>query len=380
MDGHPMPTTALIVAAGRGLRLDPHRPKQYCPVLGKPMLCHSIDVFSRHPQINAIQVVIHGEDRQAYEAAITLCDPAKLLPPVIGGKERQDSVRLGLLALEKPDYVLIHDAARPFLSLGLIDALLDVMKEHKAVIPVLPVTDTLRRIGQGSQTVARDNLFSVQTPQAFEYGYIRDLHQRFEAEKVTDDAALVELAGDAVHAVRGERANIKITTIEDLAMLPKHPRTAMGFDVHRFSEASAETIMLGGVAVPHDKAIEAHSDGDVVLHALVDALLGSISAGDIGKHFPPSDPEWKNADSTMFLRHARKLVEEAGGKILHTDTTIICERPKIRPYAEAMQKHIASVLELPLNAVSIKATTTEKLGFTGRGEGIAAQSLVTVVC
>ena len=303
---------------------------------------------------------------------------------VTGGATRRESVRNGLEALEGVERVLIHDAARPFLSASVIDALLAALDEHAGAIPALPVADTLVRFDAVmGETVARDHLFRVQTPQAFHYGVVLAAHRDWPADReATDDAQMVRATGHDVAIVPGDPMLEKITLPTDFAAAEArqsaalHVRTAQGFDVHRFAEG--EELWLGGVRIPFDKGLSGHSDADVALHAITDALLGTIGAGDIGMHFPPSDPKWRGAASARFLEHAAQLIADEGGIIDFVDVTIICEAPKVGPHREAIRASIAAILQLPAARVSVKATTTERLGFTGRGEGMAAQAIATV--
>jgi 2-C-methyl-D-erythritol 4-phosphate cytidylyltransferase/2-C-methyl-D-erythritol 2,4-cyclodiphosphate synthase len=376
-------TAALIVAAGRGYRLGGALPKQYLPLTGRPVLRHSLETFARHPAIDAVRVVIHRDDLSLYEQAARGLD---LLPPVEGGATRQDSVRLGLESLGevKPVRVLIHDAARPFADAGLIQRMVDALAATPGAIPALPVADTIKRGVEGLivETVDRHALWRAQTPQAFRYGEILAAHRAAAGQELTDDAAVAEAAGLAVALVQGAEENFKVTTEADLSRAERllapafDIRCGNGYDVHRFGPGSQ--VMLCGVAVPHDQGLEGHSDADVGLHALTDAILGAIGAGDIGQHFPPSDPRWRGADSSRFLAHAASLVAERGGRLLSLDVTLICERPKVGPHRAAMVARIAEILGLEPSRVSVKATTTEGLGFTGRREGIAAQATATV--
>ncbi|MFN3944463.1 MAG: bifunctional 2-C-methyl-D-erythritol 4-phosphate cytidylyltransferase/2-C-methyl-D-erythritol 2,4-cyclodiphosphate synthase [Allosphingosinicella sp.] len=371
-------TIALVVAAGCGSRTGGDIPKQYRRLGGKALLAHCLDHL-RHPRIDGVRVVI-GPGQEALYAGVA----ADLPPPVMGGAERRDSVRLGLeaLATEAPDIVLIHDAARPFLPPVVVDRLLDALADHDGAVPVLGVVDTLARSGTMlGETVARDGLARVQTPQAFRFAAIWEAHQSFTGE-ATDDAQVARAAGIAVAAVAGDPMLEKLTYEEDFARAEERlamlqvSRTGLGFDVHALAEG--EELWLAGIRVPHEKGLKGHSDADVALHALTDAVLGAIGAGDIGDHFPPSDPQWRGASSDRFLEHARDLVEARGGRIDHVDLTIICEAPRIGPHKAAMRERIAGLLGLPLDRVSLKATTTERLGFAGRGEGIAAQAAATV--
>ncbi len=374
---------ALVVAAGRGSRFGGELPKQWRDLGGRPVLRHSLAAFAAHPQVDAVSVVIHPDDRNHYDAAAAgLGLPA----PVSGGATRQDSVRLGLEALvgQAPDVVLIHDGARPFVDSGVITRVIAALDRHPGAIPALPVHDTLKR-GDGGligQTVPRDGLFRAQTPQGFRYAGILAAHRAAAGRELTDDAAVAEQYGLAVALVAGSEDNVKITTAEDLTRAAARfagageTRVATGFDVHRFTAGSHVTLC--NLQIPHDAGLEGHSDADVALHALTDALLGTISAGDIGRHFPPTDPRWKGCDSAVFLAHAGNLVKARGGQIMFLDLTVICERPKVGPHRAAMAARVAEILDLPQHRVSVKATTTEGLGFTGRREGIAAQAVATV--
>ena len=362
---------ALVVAAGSGERFGGTQPKQYLPLMGKPVVQWSIDAFQKHPMILDVYVVIHPEHKNYLQHPHT----------VTGGNTRQESVRLGLEALRatKPDFVLIHDAARPLISDELITALCG---ETSAAVPALPVTDTIRRNGK---TESRDGLYTTQTPQAFPFDLIDDLHQKHKDKSFTDDAALCEAEGHTVKIISGQRDNIKITHAEDFPLAEQYlssrlgdVRMGQGYDVHRFVSSLSRKLMLCGISIPHDKILEGHSDADVGLHAITDAILGTIGDGDIGHHFSPTDARWKNADSAVFLKHAAELVARQGGIISHVDVTLICEAPKIAPHRESMRQKIADILGLPLHRISVKATTTEGLGFTGRGEGIAAQAVATV--
>lgn len=374
------PTIALIVAGGKGSRFSASTPKQYSPWQGSPILRHTIMAFLQCPAIDHVQVVIAPEDRPLYEQAVA---GLNLLPPTIGGVTRQISVRQGLQALAayQPGKVLIHDAARPFVSSALIERIITALDSTQAVIPALPLHDTIKQAAHGliTATLDRQTLFSAQTPQGFHYSQILELHQRFQAHAFTDDAALCEQAGLEVTLVEGERHNRKITTTKDIPMRYE-TRIGSGFDAHRFKPATSPNphVMLGGIAVPYEQVLEAHSDGDVVLHALVDALLGAIGKGDIGQHFPPSDPQWKDADSSQFVAHACRLVQEAGGRIINADLTLIGEAPRVGPYRTQMAQTVAALLGIEQFRVNIKATTTEKMGFTGRKEGLAAQAVVGI--
>ncbi len=377
---------ALVLAGGSGVRLGTEIPKQYLDLSGRAVLRHSIETLASHPAIGAVRCVIRPEDRDLYEATTT---GLALLDPAEGGPSRQESARLGLESLRDlaPATVLIHDAARPFVDAATIDRTLAGLNDCPAALPAVPLGDTLKR-GDGTgmkvaATVERAGLWRAQTPQGFRYADILAAHCALAGEELTDDAAVAERAGLDVALVMGSENNMKITSAEDLERARRmlageasEVRIGTGFDVHRFGPGGE--IMLCGVAVPSDRGLEGHSDADVGLHALTDAILGAVAEGDIGMHFPPSDPQWRDAASDVFVRHAAGLVGGKGGEIAHVDVTIICEQPRIGPHRTAMAGRIAEILEIDRGRVSIKATTTEGLGFTGRGEGIAAQAAVTV--
>lgn len=388
-------TVAVIVAGGRGERLRGQSdiPKQYLPLAGAPVLAHSLRVLAHHPQIDRTQVVIHPSDRDRYEAA---AGPfaAHLAGPVSGGATRQESVRRGLEAVGvlAPARVLIHDAARPFLTADLVTRLLAALNEHRGAIAAEPVTDTLKRAtsdGLIAATVDRANLWRAQTPQAFRFGDILSAHRRAaEAGKdtFTDDAALAEWAGLPVQLVASGGNNMKLTTREDLALAERllvastpllEPRNGSGFDVHAF--APGDHVWLCGVRIPHTQRLEGHSDADVALHALTDAILGAIGDGDIGEHFPPSNPAWRGAPSRLFLEDALRRVRALGGRIGNVDVTILCEAPRIGPHRTEMRRSIAEMLQIDLSRVGVKATTMEGLGFVGRREGIAALASALVL-
>jgi 2-C-methyl-D-erythritol 4-phosphate cytidylyltransferase/2-C-methyl-D-erythritol 2,4-cyclodiphosphate synthase len=384
-----MTVAALIVAAGRGTRVGGDLPKQYLPLAGTTLLRWTAGAFVRHPGIDMVRVAIHPDDRRHYDDAVADLD---LLDPVPGGASRQESVRLGLESLGElgPDRVLIHDGARPFPDRALIDRVLGALERGPGALAALPVSDTLKRAtatGCAGETLNRTGLWRAQTPQGFHYRAILDAHREFAGENLTDDAAVAERAGFEVQLVMGSEDNFKVTEPADVARAERHlgaasswangeTRVGSGFDVHRFGPGAQVTLC--GVAIPHDRALVGHSDADVALHAVTDALLGAIGAGDIGTHFPPGDPQWKSAPSDMFLERAGALVTQAGASIGNIDLTIICEAPKVGPYRDAMTARLAEILGLDRTRVSVKATTTEQLGFTGRGEGIAAQATVTV--
>jgi 2-C-methyl-D-erythritol 4-phosphate cytidylyltransferase/2-C-methyl-D-erythritol 2,4-cyclodiphosphate synthase len=379
---------AVIVAAGRGTRAGGDLPKQYRALAGEPVIRSSLSLFSWHGEIGAAQAVIHPDDVAAYESA---AKGLKLMPPVFGGATRQASVRAGLEALSAygPDIVLVHDAARPFCSPSLVSRAIAACGDTGAAIPGLEVTDTIKTVDASSRvtgTLNRAALRSVQTPQAFAYPALLDAHRRAAAEgrdDFTDDAALVEWAGLKVVAFAGEAGNTKLTTEDDFSRAEARRiasladlRVGSGFDVHTFGDG--DHIMLGGVRVPHDRGVVGHSDADVVLHAVVDAILGALADGDIGKHFPPSDMRWKGASSDQFLKFAADRVTQRGGRVAHIDVTIICEAPRVGPHRDAMRARIAEIAGIAVERVGVKATTSEKMGFTGRGEGIAAMATATV--
>ena len=381
-----MPTCiALIVAAGSGSRFGGSLPKQYHDLDGTPILRLSVQAFLNHPHITGVQVVINPDHRALYDAAV---GDLGLPEPVAGGDTRQESVHLGLESLAikaKPDFVMIHDAARPLIDAKTITDVRRALDTAKGAIAAKPLVDTLKR-GNGDAVVAtidRSNLWQAHTPQAFHFNDILVAHRAAAGAQMTDDAAVAEKAGMAVTLVPSSPDNMKITNPDDLdraARLMGHSygdiRMGMGFDVHRL--IPGKEIIICGVPIPHDFMAEGHSDADVGLHALVDAILGAMSAGDIGSHFPPSDDQWKGKDSAHFVKHVVGMVSERGGIIGNVDITLMCEAPRIGPHREAMIARIASLLEITPSRVSVKATTTERLGFTGRGEGIAAQAVATV--
>jgi 2-C-methyl-D-erythritol 4-phosphate cytidylyltransferase / 2-C-methyl-D-erythritol 2,4-cyclodiphosphate synthase len=376
--------TALIVAGGRGSRFGGPLPKQYAILAGQPVLRRTLDVFGATPGIDRIQVVVASGDEALYRAAVEGMD---LPAPIAGGASRQQSVLNGLesLAAHPPDLVAIHDAARPFVRVSDIIGCLEALRPgiDGAVLGV-PLADTLKKVddaGLLAGTVPRTGLWRAQTPQIFRFAKLLSAHRaaaalaEHETTALTDDAAVAERAGLHVVMVEGHDDNRKITTAGDMVSTME-TRTAFGFDVHGFADGSQ--IMLGGIAIPHGQALAGHSDADVALHALTDALLGTIGAGDIGKHFPPSDPQWRGVSSDRFLRHAVDLLDAAGGRIVHLDLTLVCEAPRIGPHRDAMVTSIARIAGVERDRVSVKATTTEGLGFTGRREGIAAQAVATV--
>ncbi len=379
---------AVIVAAGRGQQVGGDVPKQYRSIAGEPVIRPALAAFLSHPQIHAVQPVIHAHDAEAFRAATT---GLQALSPVWGGATRQASVRAGLEALRAigPDFVLIHDAARPFLTGALITRAIDAAAEHRAAVPAVAVADTVKKVDEREtviETLDRSRLRLVQTPQAFAFDLIIEAHVRAATagrEDFTDDAALAEWAGHRVTAFPGETTNVKLTTNDDfiraeairMAALAD-VRTGNGFDVHAFGDG--DHVMLGGVRIPHARGLTGHSDADVVLHALVDAVLGALADGDIGSHFPPSDPQWRGASSDRFLAFACERVRARSGMIAHLDATVVCEAPRVAPHRDAMRARIAAIAGIPIERVAVKATTSEKLGFTGRGEGIVAMATATV--
>lgn len=377
-----MRAVALIVAGGSGSRFGGPVPKQYRRLAGVPVLRRTVETFLNHPAVGRVQVVIRAEDAALYADAVAGLD---LPPPVIGGADRQESVRRGLEVLAGVDVVLIQDAARPCVPAPVIDRVLAAVQPGAGAVAALPVADTLWRGPDAvcDTLVDRQNLWRAQTPQGFMLTDILAAHRAARGQGLTDDAAVATAAGLKVHLVEGSPVSAKITTEADLTEAETRLRQNLtdirvgtGFDVHAF--ADGDHVTLCGLTIPHTRGLAGHSDADVGLHALTDAILGALAAGDIGQHFPPSDPRWKGADSAQFLRHAATLVAARSGVIAHTDVTLICERPKVGPHRAAMQARVAEILGLALDRVSIKATTTEKLGFTGREEGIAAQAVATL--
>ncbi len=381
-------TVALVVAAGRGRRFGAPTPKQYMPLGGATVIRHCLECFLGHRAVDAVGAVIHPGDRGLYDRAVR---GLALLEPVPGGETRQESVRRGLegLAPLNPARVLIHDAARPFVGPTVIDAALDALDRAAGAVAAIPIRDTVKRAVDGriTETLDRAGLWRAQTPQAFRFTDILAAHRAAAGAGLTDDAAVAERAGLEVALVTDDEANFKVTTAADLARAEARLRRAdddrdyeyrggQGFDVHRFGPG--DHVMLCGVAIPHDAGLVGHSDADAGLHAMTDAILGAIAAGDIGSHFPAGDARWRDADSAVFLRHAKALLEARGGGIVNLDLTLICERPKIDPHRPAMTARVASILDLEPARIGIKATTTERLGFIGRGEGLAAQAVATV--
>ena len=374
-----MSVTALIVAAGSGSRMGGEIPKQFRPLAGKAVLAHAVDALASHPAIDAVRVVIGAAQAEIARQALGNRDVGDL---ILGGAERADSVQAGLSAIET-DVILVHDAARPFCPHDVIDRLLAALDTGDGAVPTLPVADTLARADLWlEEPVDRSGLVRVQTPQAFRFQKLVEAYGGWTGPSPTDESTLMRAAGFTVAVVEGDPALEKLTTAADWAraetLLNSRlvPRTGLGFDVHAF--AGKGPIMMGGIELPHERGLAGHSDADVVLHSITDALLGAAGLGDIGQHFPPSDPQWKGADSSIFLSHAARLVREAGGSIDFVDCSVICEAPKVGPHRDAMRARVAEILGIAIGSVSIKATTTERLGFTGRREGIAAQAVANV--
>lgn len=389
---------AVIVAAGRGERA--HRqgesdkgPKQYRQMGQTTVLAKAVQCFSSHPLISDIIVVTHKDDDALCQGALADIDHDKIRSTVIGGASRQSSVFEGLKALQdlEPEYVLVHDGVRPFVSHGTIERVVEALSHHKAVLPALPVVDTIKRVEDTKthtniirETVDRSNLWAAQTPQGFHFDALLSAHKLAQADTFTDDCAVMEWQGNDVHVVKGNAENFKITTPDDIDEANKRmsetkimeTRVGNGFDVHAFEEGNA--VILGGVSIPHTKKLKGHSDADVGLHTITDAIYGALADGDIGSHFPPSDPQWKGAASDQFLIHACERVKARGGRILHLDLTLMCESPKVGPHRDAIRTEIARICALPISRVAVKATTTEQLGFTGREEGIAAMATATI--
>ena len=376
---------ALLVAAGRGHRVGGPLPKQYAKIGGEAVLRHTARRFLAHPRISTVIVVIHPDDSALYDAAVAGLD---LPPPVLGGAERQDSVRNGLARLAEigaPSKVLIHDAVRPFVDAAIIDAVIDGIAADRGALPALPVADTLKRAAHGRVigTVDRSGLWRAQTPQGFPFAALRAAHRAAAGSVLTDDAAVAEAAGLAVTLVAGSESNFKITGPDDMERAERMvsprswiTRVGTGFDVHAFE--AGDTAMICGIAIPHTHKLAGHSDADVGLHALTDALLGAAGKGDIGVYFPPSDAQWRGASSDIFLKAAGDMIAAEGGRIENLDITIICETPKVGPHRETMRARIADILGIPVSRVNVKGKTTEKLGFLGRSEGIAAQAAASV--
>lgn len=391
-----MKIAVVIVAAGRGERAgqSAEGPKQYRPVGGKPVIRRTLDAFLSHPLVTDIVVAIHPDDEELFRRAAGDAD-SKRVRPVHGGPSRQASTRLALIALKerRPDVVLIHDAVRPFIDADLIDRVVAGIADGHGSLPALPVSDTLKRAGRDGAvdgTVPRDGLHAAQTPQGFAFDAILDAHERAHAAgrgDFTDDAAIAEWADIPVRIVQGSADNVKLTWARDIELANARlsaagtafpdVRTGNGYDVHSFAEG--DHVTLCGVRIAHDRRLSGHSDADVGLHALTDALLGTCGAGDIGTHFPPSDMRWKGAASRIFVEEAARIVRERGGRIANADVTLICEAPRIGSHRGAMTAELSAMLGISPDRVSVKATTNERLGFIGRGEGIAAIATATVI-
>ena len=375
---------ALILAGGAGTRFGDSVPKQYELVAGKPILRHTVEVFCGHPRIDLVRVIIGAGDTQRHAAATTGLPVSE---PVAGGSTRQKSGLAGLesMASDPPELVLIHDAARPLVDRLIIDRIIDALRTAPAALPALAIDDTLKRAAgdplRVAATMPRADLWRAQTPQGFRFADILAAHRDAAGSDLTDDAAVAERAGLEIALVAGSVYNFKITTRDDLAwaeriMLADEVRVGNGFDVHAFGEG--DHVTLCGVAIPHDRGLEGHSDADVAAHAITDALLGAVAADDIGSRFPPSEERWRGVSSRVFLRQAAELISGKSGTIVNVDVTIICETPKIDPYRDAMRQALADSLAIEVGRVGVKATTTERLGFTGRGEGVAAQATAAV--
>jgi 2-C-methyl-D-erythritol 4-phosphate cytidylyltransferase / 2-C-methyl-D-erythritol 2,4-cyclodiphosphate synthase len=379
---------AIVVAGGRGLRAGGEFPKQYRNVANQPLIRLALSAFAEHPDVAVVQPVIHPDDGELYHNATS---GLALLPPAFGAATRQGSVRAGLEALtaHAPDLVLVHDAARPFVSPALIARATAAARASGAAIPVLSLSDTVKTVdaeGCVVSTIDRPTVRTVQTPQAFAFKPLLEAHRSAHAagrDSFTDDASLMEWAGHKVRTFDGEAENTKLTTEEDFARAEigrlaalGDVRTGFGFDVHPY--ADGDHVVLGGVRIPHDRTLSGHSDADVVLHALVDAILGALAEGDIGVHFPPGDPRWRGASSDRFLAYAAERIRARGGALAHLDVTVVCEAPRIGPHRDAIRGRIAAIAGIPIGNVGLKATTSEKMGFTGRGEGMAAFANATV--
>ncbi|MGE0340578.1 MAG: bifunctional 2-C-methyl-D-erythritol 4-phosphate cytidylyltransferase/2-C-methyl-D-erythritol 2,4-cyclodiphosphate synthase [Xanthobacteraceae bacterium] len=384
-----MEFAALVVAGGGGTRAGAGKPKQLRLIAGVPVLRRSLRLFTDHREIDAVQAVIRPEDLPDYQALSA--DLPKCLPAAAGGATRQASVHAGLesLVAAAPRFVLVHDAARPFAGSDLIDRAIAAVRKNAAAIPAIPVTDTIKRVDASGKIVAnieRNELRAVQTPQAFRFDELLGAHRKAAAEgrsDFTDDAALMEWTGATVTTFEGSAQNTKLTTSDDFVRATAYAaselgdvRTGTGYDVHAF--AAGDHVTLGGVCIPHQRALSGHSDADVLLHAMTDAILGAIGDGDIGQHFPPSDTQWRGADSAVFLKFAAERICARGGMIAHLNGTLICEAPKIGPHREAMRARIAEICGIELGRVGVQATTNEGLGFIGRSEGVAAMAVATI--
>jgi 2-C-methyl-D-erythritol 4-phosphate cytidylyltransferase/2-C-methyl-D-erythritol 2,4-cyclodiphosphate synthase len=385
----------LIVAGGRGSRAGEGLPKQYRPLAGKTVLARTLESMHEAAPEGLLAVVIHQDDAKFYEqsvAELSGAARARLVPPVFGGATRQQSAHNGLEALARlapqPEIVLIQDAARPFGGAALVDRAIETARAHGAAVPALALTDTVKEVdafGKVLATPDRARLRSVQTPQAFRFDLILDAHRKAAqaSRELTDDAMVAEAAGHIVHIFHGDAANVKLTTAEDFLRAESaligglsDIRTGQGYDVHAFGPG--DKVWLGGVAIPHSHGLAGHSDADVLAHAVTDAIFGALADGDIGAHFPPSDPKWKGAPSSIFLEYAVKRVRERGGAVAHVDATIVCEAPKIGPHRDAIRESLAKIMGIEVGRVAVKATTSERLGFTGRQEGMAALAIATV--
>lgn len=373
-----MNITGLIVAAGRGTRSGRTLPKQYNMLGDKTVLELSIRALAADPRVSTIQVVIHPDDATLYSTVADKLADVSLAPVVFGGKTRSESVAAGLNAVES-DFVLIHDAARPYLSRKLLADVIDAALEHKAAFPALPISDALwsSKNNKAIDPVSRDGLWRAQTPQAFAAKLIKQAFETYDND-AHDDVAVFRAAGHDVQIVEGDPKNVKLTYPEDFKVtVSPDIRVGSGYDVHAFEAGDA--VILNGISIPFDKRLKGHSDADVAMHAITDAIFGALAEGDIGQWFPPSEPEWKGAASDIFLKKACERANARGFAISSIDCTIICEMPKIGPHAAAMKENLASIIGIPANRISVKATTSEQLGFTGRGEGIAAQAAATLV-
>jgi 2-C-methyl-D-erythritol 4-phosphate cytidylyltransferase/2-C-methyl-D-erythritol 2,4-cyclodiphosphate synthase len=390
----PPRVSLIVVAAGRGARLGAALPKQYLNCAGKPLLAHALEALAAAHDFCAATVVVHPDDLALYQTALTFLSPAaaaRFGPPAFGGASRQQSVLAGLEAQSAapPDLVLIHDGARIFPSRALIARAIEAAERHGAAIPGIALVDTIKQVDASGRILAspdRAHLRAVQTPQAFRFDLILAAHRRALSEGVgdlTDDGAVAAWASHATYVFEGDPENAKVTTVQDLRAAEARlmsaasdVRVGQGFDVHAF--APGDHVWLGGVRIPHGQALSGHSDADVALHALADALYGALGEGDIGAHFPPSDPRWRGAASSIFLAHAAQRVRARGGIVAHLDATLICEAPKIGPFREAMRARIAEIAAIAIDRVGVKATTSEGLGFTGRREGIACLASATI--
>ncbi|MDG2243771.1 MAG: 2-C-methyl-D-erythritol 4-phosphate cytidylyltransferase [Rhodospirillaceae bacterium] len=373
---------ALVIAAGRGARFGTSTPKQYAELAGHSVIRHALSTLSAHPQISCVQSVIHPDDQELFNQA---SEGLSLAPPVFGGETRQQSVRSGLEALAdlNPNYVLVHDGARPNVQSDTIDRVIAALaKGATGAIPAVPIRDSLKSIDakfQITRAIPRENLVRAQTPQGFKFRSLLSAHQNCDDPLLTDDAAVMQQAGFETTTVQGDEGNVKITDKADLHRLAEaisETRTGIGFDVHRLGPGDGVT--LGGIFIPMNKALVGHSDADVLLHAATDAILGALGDGDIGVHFPPSDPKYKDSDSRIFLTFAMERLRAQKGSLNHLDATLICEHPKISQVRDQIRASVAAINVVPVSRISIKATTTEGLGFTGRGEGIACQAIATI--